>query len=473
MIVFGRGLVHPVDFHHTHNPPSHPRLLELLADELAAGGYQLRPFVRELLLSRTYARTCDAPRAETINLADIAARQALIDKQRQAAEAAVPALDKAVADARSALRKAREADSKLTAELPKLEAAVKAAEQKLTQATSERAKAEATAAKAQQQAQAVAEAAAKLEVAAEVVAEDESIRVAAAAISAKASQLGSAASAAAVVAAEKAAEQKAAEKLLADARSKVSEAASNRLTPERFEALAQAELTASAALAEGRYAVAQVRGELAIAKAISEHAAMTDPAKADAAWQALVDQWTINLQVAPLKPLTPEQMAASVMQAAGVLGPEAAAIAAKLEKSPPEALKKASDGERERLMASLVDKGLLERLRGAASEFVRQYGGQSGQDFQATVNQALFFGNGGVVDGWLKPAGENLVARLNAMTDSDQLAEELYLAVFSRFPSEAERRETAAYLKDRSDRPVAIAELAWALLSSSEFRFNH
>ena len=29
------------------------------------------------------------------------------------------------------------------------------------------------------------------------------------------------------------------------------------------------------------------------------------------------------------------------------------------------------------------------------------YGGQPGQDFQATVNQALFFGTGGTIDGWL------------------------------------------------------------------------
>src|SRR5206468_10237501 len=35
--MFGRGLVHPLDFHSAGNPPSNPQLLTLLADELANG----------------------------------------------------------------------------------------------------------------------------------------------------------------------------------------------------------------------------------------------------------------------------------------------------------------------------------------------------------------------------------------------------------------------------------------------------
>ena len=35
-LMMGRGLVHPLDLDHTANPPSHPELLDLLADELAA-----------------------------------------------------------------------------------------------------------------------------------------------------------------------------------------------------------------------------------------------------------------------------------------------------------------------------------------------------------------------------------------------------------------------------------------------------
>jgi hypothetical protein len=56
-IMMGRGLVDPLDLHHSDNPPSHPELLELLGDELAAHDYDMRWFLRELALSETYQRS--------------------------------------------------------------------------------------------------------------------------------------------------------------------------------------------------------------------------------------------------------------------------------------------------------------------------------------------------------------------------------------------------------------------------------
>src|SRR5262249_10974855 len=107
------------------------------------------------------------------------------------------------------------------------------------------------------------------------------------------------------------------------------------------------------------------------------------------------------------------------------------------------------------------------------AEFVKQYGGLPGQGFQATVNQALFVENGNTLDGWLKPRGGNLLARLTKAEDVTALADDLYLAAFFRLASENEKRDVATFLKDRSDRSAAVGELVWALLTSSEFRFNH
>lgn len=59
--LMGRGLVHPLDMHHSGNPPSHPELLKLLADELVALKFDTRRFLRELALSRTYQRSSVAP----------------------------------------------------------------------------------------------------------------------------------------------------------------------------------------------------------------------------------------------------------------------------------------------------------------------------------------------------------------------------------------------------------------------------
>ncbi len=48
----GRGLVHPIDFDHEGNPPSHPELLTVLTDEFVAHEYDLRWLTREISLER-------------------------------------------------------------------------------------------------------------------------------------------------------------------------------------------------------------------------------------------------------------------------------------------------------------------------------------------------------------------------------------------------------------------------------------
>jgi len=52
--LMGRGLVHPVDQMHSANPPSVPDLLEWLADDLAAHGYDLDRLIAGLVSSRVY-----------------------------------------------------------------------------------------------------------------------------------------------------------------------------------------------------------------------------------------------------------------------------------------------------------------------------------------------------------------------------------------------------------------------------------
>jgi hypothetical protein len=60
-LMFGRGLVQPLDFDHSDNPPSHRELLDLLARELAAHQFDIKWFVRELALSKAYQRSSEAP----------------------------------------------------------------------------------------------------------------------------------------------------------------------------------------------------------------------------------------------------------------------------------------------------------------------------------------------------------------------------------------------------------------------------
>jgi hypothetical protein len=55
--LFGEGLVNPVEDMHEGNPATHPEILELLADQFIASGYDLKQLTRTLMLTKTYQRT--------------------------------------------------------------------------------------------------------------------------------------------------------------------------------------------------------------------------------------------------------------------------------------------------------------------------------------------------------------------------------------------------------------------------------
>lgn len=157
---------------------------------------------------------------------------------------------------------------------------------------------------------------------------------------------------------------------------------------------------------------------------------------------------------ANLKALSPEQLAGSIMQATGL-----------------------TDAERQSLGKSADEAKLHGRLAANVAPFVRTFGGQPGepqQGFQATLDQALFVSNGGLIRGWLAPRASNLTDRLLRLKEANAVAEELYLSVLTRRPSDEERKDVAEYLAGREkDRAAALQELEWALLASAEFRFNH
>jgi hypothetical protein len=159
--------------------------------------------------------------------------------------------------------------------------------------------------------------------------------------------------------------------------------------------------------------------------------------------------------MAPLRPLSAEQLAFSIMQAAGHI-----------------------EVERKALGPKATEAALFARLAGNVGQLASVFGGQPGEPAdgraEPTVAQALFLRNGALINGWLAPRGDNLTARLAKLKDTRALAEELYLSVLTRLPSDEEKKEVSEFLASRqADRPVALQELAWALLTSAEFRFNH
>jgi hypothetical protein len=58
-MMLGRGLVQPLDFDHSDNPPSHPELLDLLTDQLTEHHFDVKWLLRELALTKTYQRSSE------------------------------------------------------------------------------------------------------------------------------------------------------------------------------------------------------------------------------------------------------------------------------------------------------------------------------------------------------------------------------------------------------------------------------
>ena len=88
-----------------------------------------------------------------------------------------------------------------------------------------------------------------------------------------------------------------------------------------------------------------------------------------------------------------------------------------------------------------------------------------------SLRSALFFRNSDHVQWALKPRTGNLIERLAKAANP---VEELYLTLLTRLPDEDERSALRAWLSQRSaNHAQAVADAAWAIISSTEFFVNH
>jgi hypothetical protein len=158
-----------------------------------------------------------------------------------------------------------------------------------------------------------------------------------------------------------------------------------------------------------------------------------------------------SYQTATLRPLAAEPFAWSLMQATGL-----------------------TDAERAALGKNAAEVTLYAKLAPAAAPVIATFAGPAGQTdaFQATLDQALFVANGKALRSWLAPRAGNLMDRIAKLKEANEVAEELYLSILTRLPTDEEKHEIAELLQT-GDRAAAVREAAWALLASAEFRFNH
>lgn len=187
--------------------------------------------------------------------------------------------------------------------------------------------------------------------------------------------------------------------------------------------------------------------------------------------------WTESFVSLPLKPLTPEQMCWSFLHVTGVLDRYYAAEEAEVNKTAPLSDADKQDPAKVRERALELEQRVYDKLKGVVAAFAGVYaaaGGQPQTDFFATVDQALFAANGGYLNSWVAPAAGNVTERMIQQQDPKVAAEDLYLTFLSRQPTEPEIADVTQYLAARPEEKAAcVQELAWALLTSAEFRFNH
>jgi hypothetical protein len=114
--------------------------------------------------------------------------------------------------------------------------------------------------------------------------------------------------------------------------------------------------------------------------------------------------------------------------------------------------------------------GIENAARGLAGLF-----DQPNDDFQVSVTEALLFNNSErIVNELLRDSGDSLVGKVKSVEDADELIKIVTWNVFCREPAGDELTQLKQFLDERADRRNdAIKQMIWALLASSEFRFNY
>ena len=532
-MMLGRGIVHPLDLHHSDNPPSHPELLDLLAAEVVAAKYDLKSIIREIALTQTYQRSGELPADWNAASQQAAALLATLDPKQKEIVAAVDQSKESAKGPDAEFDSVKKTVAPVRDEFNKVTAAAVEARKQWDAATAVVAKTESQIAPKADLAKPISEAAAKAAEALAKLPNDAELKKVSEFFQARANALNTEIATLTKARVDQAAAAKAkadafavaaaainpsrdkwiAEKAKLDAAREKHEVAliairaqtaNKNVNARRIAGLKtlaglnelvakasasqallvakQTELaTAQTMLTQAPDEAAKAAAQKIVADASASLTTIQQQAKSDAdalaATREQVTQFsTEHFYVAGLKPLTPEQLASSTLTAAGYIGIQTASANAELDKAAQAAAAKPETavpvplGGRERQIEEHIFEKLL---RPNAGSFVAMFGGGSGQPqdvFYATADQALFYGNGGTVHSW---AGV-LAAPLSNQKDPKLLAEEMYLNVFNRRPSDDETNAVSAYLQPRADMRVpAIQEMVWGLLSSAEFRFNH
>lgn len=92
---------------------------------------------------------------------------------------------------------------------------------------------------------------------------------------------------------------------------------------------------------------------------------------------------------------------------------------------------------------------------------------------EPSVGQVLHALNSPRIQAKLSHADGRISGLLSRIDNDDNLVDELYLTIFSRYATDAERKTLTDYLAETTSRRQATEDIAWSMLNSLEFLFNH
>ncbi|MFO0821673.1 MAG: DUF1553 domain-containing protein [Gemmataceae bacterium] len=177
----------------------------------------------------------------------------------------------------------------------------------------------------------------------------------------------------------------------------------------------------------------------------------------------------------PIRRLTAEQLQDAIGYTTGSL-PLPSDLPISLEKAEKGAAPP-NDKGKQAALKKLRDRAdyATQRLTPEQSQFLMAFGQPKRESpcaceriDEPTVDQALQLLNGQLVAGKLTAAA----SRYAKLADGE-LIDRLWLAAFSRLPSEAERKKATDHLKRGENRPDAVRDLVWAVMNTREFLLQH
>jgi hypothetical protein len=157
----------------------------------------------------------------------------------------------------------------------------------------------------------------------------------------------------------------------------------------------------------------------------------------------------MDFNQAPLRPLTPQQFAVSLVLGAGDQSLDAAR-----DSKTREARARALERDAARLLQTKLLDPRTDR-------------------YQSSTGEALFMSNHPEVQRLVEPTKTNLSGRLAALKDTREIVDTAVWTLLCRPPEAEERAFLVQWVEGKPDRAKACRELVWALLTSAEFRFNH